>query len=361
MAFTVDEIANINNSALMTYIDKGKVHAQNIQDKPMLDAFQSSAGRFTGGNTSVSLAVKSGQGGGSLAGYSGDDQVSYYNPVGTKRAQWDWKEHHIGTRITMTELKEDGIDVEEDGTNQTTSPMTDREAQALANMLDEKNEALGEDYNVSLDALVHGDGSSDAKALAGIRAFILDDPASGSTGGLSRVANTWWRNRAATSAAAGNGGHDKITSATANGGALITFLDTEFRQLGRYSGGLSNVKLFAGSAFIDAYKTELRANGNYSMDMSSDSSIPDGSMKDPKHGGKQIVYDPSLDDLGYSKRLYAIDMSKMGIRLLYMDGQRMKRHHPARPYDRYVMYNGITMTGVMIARRLRSSGVYDIA
>ena len=30
MAFTADEIANINNSVLEHYIDKGKVFAQNI-------------------------------------------------------------------------------------------------------------------------------------------------------------------------------------------------------------------------------------------------------------------------------------------------------------------------------------------
>jgi hypothetical protein len=43
-----------------------------------------------------------------------------------------------------------------------------------------------------------------------------------------------------------------------------------------------------------------------------------------------------------------------------MDGQRMKRHNPARPYDRMVMYNGITTTAVMVARSLRSSAVYEI-
>ncbi len=69
----------------------------------------------------------------------------------------------------------------------------------------------------------------------------------------------------------------------------------------------------------------------------------------------------ALDDLGLSKRAYVIDMGKTGLRLLYMDGQRMKKHKPARPFDRYVMYTGITMTGVMIAKQLNTSAVYDIA
>ena len=84
-------------------------------------------------------------------------------------------------------------------------------------------------------------------------------------------------------------------------------------------------------------------------------------MEEPSHGGIPFVWDPTMDDQGRAKFCYAIDMGKTGLRLLYMDGQRMKKHNPARPYDRYVMYSGITMTGLLIARQLNTSGVYDIA
>lgn len=136
-----------------------------------------------------------------------------------------------------------------------------------------------EDYNVGLDSLIHGDGTSDAKALAGIGAFLLEDPDTSSTGGLSRIANSWWRNRALTTAGGGI-----VTVAAANGGALITAMDKEFRQLGRYAGGIGNLKLFAGSDWIDGYKFELRSNGYYSQDMSKDEGTPDGSNGYPKHG-----------------------------------------------------------------------------
>lgn len=355
MAFTVDEIANINNGTLKVFLDKPKVWAQNIQDKPMLAAFQAKAGSFPGGGTTdqkVSIGVKSGQGGGALAGYSGDDQLSFYNPATGKRVEYVWKEHHLGMKVTMTELKIGGINVTEDGTDQTTADMDGAEANRLVNLLDEKNDDMMEDYNKSLDSLIHGDGTSDAKALAGITSLILTAPTTGMTGGLSRDVNTWWQNRALLG----------INSASTGGGVLIKALDPEFRQLGRYApNGIQGIKLFAGSSFIDAYKNELRANGYYSMDMSTDSSVPDGSMKDPSHGGKQIIYDPWLDDNSKAKYMYAIDMSPGGIRLLYMNGNRMKRHNPARPYDRMVMYNGITTTAVMVARRLNSSGVYSIS
>lgn len=361
MAFTADEFANIKNAALENYIDKGKVWKQNVANKPMLDAFNSSAGKFAGGRENVSFAVKSGQGGGNLAGYSGDDQVAYYNPTGIKRARFPWKEHHIGIVVTHTELKIDGIDVDDEGADQSTSEMSGREETALANLLDEKLDDLGEDYAFSLDRLLHGDGSTDAKALAGIGSILFDNPGVGSTGGIGRVANTWWRNDAATAAFGTAGGRGAITSNAANGGALIEAMDQAARRRSKFKNGSTNVKYFAGQDFIDAYKRELRANGYYSQTGWQGQDNADGSMPDPKHGGLQITWDPTMDDIGLSKRCYAIDMGRTGVRLLYMDGQRMKKHNPARPYDRYVMYNGITMTGVMIAKQLNTSGVYDIA
>jgi len=360
MPFTTDEIANINNAALATFIDKGKAWKQNISNKPMLKAFQETAGTFVGGKTDVSFAVAAGQGGGGLAGYTGDQQVTYYNPTGIKRVAFPWKEHHIGTVITHTELKIDGIDIvgEEEVS---TREMNGREDQALANMLDEKNMQLSEDYNFSLDRLLHNDGSTDPLAIAGVRAIILDNPFAGSTGALGRVANPWWQNRAATAAAAAAGGQGAITVNTANGGALITFMDKEARLRSKYAPTTPRTRYFCGSDFIEGYKLELRANGRYSQTGWANAASPDGHMDDPKHAGLPLVWDPTLDDLGYSKRCYAIDMGQRGVKLLYMDGQRMKRHTPDRPYDRYVMYNGITMTGVVIAKQLNTSGVYDIA
>ncbi len=358
MSFTPDELTNINNSALEDYIDKGKVWKQNVANKPMLKAFNDAAGRFSGGKEYVSFGVKAGQGGGSLTGYTHDDQVGYYNPATTKRAKFPWKEHHIGITITHTELKIDGIDIDD---NDETSDMNGREEHALANIFDEKLDDLGEDYSYSLDDLLHTDGSGDVKALAGVPSLILDVPNAGSTGGVGRVANPWWANRAATAAYGGAGGQGAITVNTANGGALIAFLESEHRQLTKFQDGATKWRAFCGSSFLDGYMSEIRANGNYSMTGFRGEGVVDGGMSEPYFKGVKLEYDPTLDRLGHAKRMYWLDMSKKGVRLLYMDGQRMKKHNPARPYDRYVMYNGITMTGVLIAKKLNTSGVYDIA
>jgi hypothetical protein len=359
MPFTADELQNINNSVLETYIDKGTVWKQNVANKPMLQAFNDNAGQFTGGKEYVSFAVKAGQGGGSLVGYTGDDQVAYYNPTGIKRPKFPWREHHIGMVVTHTELKEDGITINETKVDQSTSNQDGREEQALANLLDEKNDTLGEDYAVGFDTLIHGDGTSDAKALAGIKSIILDAPTVGTTGNIGRAANTWWQNRAATSANSSNGGQGAITSSTSNGGALIEFLEKEWLQLSKFKQGATKYQIFAGSDFIAAYRKEMRANGYYTM--TGLKGTVDGSQGDLQWKGIDITWDPTLDNLSLTKRCYVIDMGKTGVRLLYMDGERMHKHAPARPYDRYTMYNGITTTAVMIAKQLNTSAVYDIA
>jgi hypothetical protein len=352
MPFTAAEIANITNAALDHYFERGTVTSQFIQNKPMLKAFDEAAGTFPGGKEFVSLSVKAGQGGLSLSGYTHDDQLTYGNPATIKRVNFPWREHFIGLGLTHTELKHDGITVIESGANQRTSEKDGREEQALANILDEKLNEMAEDYNVGLDNLIHGDGSSDAKAIAGIGAFILADPDVGSTGGLSRVTNSWWQNRSRTAA---NGG--TIASAATNGGVLTQVLQTEQRQLDRYAPNRKSRK-FAGSDFIGAMELELRANGNYTLNGWQSGAQADGAMPKVSFAGITIEYDPTLDNLGLAKRMYDIDMS--AIKLLYMSGEKKKKANPARPHDRFVMFQGMSTTAVMVAKRLNSSGVYDI-
>src|SRR6185503_5822105 len=163
-------------------------------------------------------------------------------------------------------------------------------------------------------------------------------PAAGTTGNIGRVANTWWQNRAATSAYSAV--QNAITSATTNGGALIEFLQKEWLQLSKFKSGSTKWQLFAGSDFIAAYRKEMRANGYYTMNGLK--GTVDGSQGNLQWMGLDVVWDPTLDNLSLSKRMYVIDVGKAGVRLLYMNGERMHKHAPARPYDRYTMYNGIT-------------------
>ncbi len=355
MAFTAGELENIANAALDYYIDKGTVFSSTVQDKPLLAALDPKAKTFPGGKESVSVAVK-GQYDSTLAGYTHNDSVSYVNPSKIKRASYAWKEHHTGIGVTLTELKRDGISVVDTLNSDSVKNNRGREETALANLLQDKLEDMAEGYARGLNGFLWGDGTSDAKAMAGIRAFIKDDPAAiaSTVGGIDQnaAANSWWRNRVNLS-----------VSTTATGDELIAFVNTEFRQLQRY-GGKPTLAL-CGSDWMDRMSKELRARGSF-----SDTGFARGN--DIKHGditfgGVVFKYDPTMDDIGttlggatnYAKRCYIIDPTKLS--LYYMENEKMKRHSPARPYNQYVMYRAITTTGCLAATQLNCHGVYQFS
>lgn len=355
MAFTADELSNIANAALDFYIDKGKVFSSTIQDKPLLAALDGKAKTFPGGKGAVSLAVK-GQYDSSLAGYTHNDTVSYVNPHKMKRASFNWKEHHIGIGVTLTELKNDGITVVDSLNSDDVKHNRGREQTALANILEDKLEDMAEGYARGMNSLLWGDGTSDAKALAGIRAFIKDAPSGvGQTcGGIAQdaAANSWWRNRV-----------NLAVTTTATGDELMELLNSEFRQLTRY-GGKPDLAL-CGSDFMERLHKELRARGQFSQQGFSRGA--DIKVGDITFGGVVFKYDPTMDDIGttlggatdFTKRCYIIDTSKLGLH--YMEGEKMKKHSPARPHDQYVFYKALTTTGVLAAKQLNCHGVYQFS
>jgi hypothetical protein len=355
MAFTQAELDNIANAALDFFIDRGTVFSSTIQDKPLLAAMDKKAKTFPGGKGAVSVAVK-GQYDSTLAGYTHNDTVNYVNPAKIKRANYNWKEHHIGIGVTLTELKKDGISVVDSLDSADLRNNRGREETMLANLLQDKLEDMAEGYARGLNTFLWGDGTADAKAIAGIRAFIKDTPAAAgqSVGGIDQnaSANSWWRNRV-----------NLAVSTTSSGDELIALLNTEFRQLQRF-GGKPDVAL-CGSDFMDRLNKELRARGYY-----TDAGFARGN--DIKHGditfgGLVFKYDPTMDDIGttpgggadYRKRAYIIDSSKLC--LYYMENEKMKRHSPARPHNQYVMYRAVTTTGVLAATQLNCHGVYQFS
>ena len=371
MAFTAGEIASIANASLDYYFKKGGQFDQTIQEKPLLKLCEDRKKTFPGGKGNISLAVVGTYGDGSgndvVKGYTYNDTVGFFTPANVKRANYPWREHHIGLTLTHTELKIDGISVV-DTNGEKTTEHSKRELTVLVNLLEQKLFSLGEQYARTMNTLLWGDGTADAKALAGMRSIIKDNPCVGTCGGLDQTAATgftWWRNRAFTAAMATQigtvpgdavSGGGPITSNPQNGGALLQALSKQYYQLIRY-GGKPTIAL-AGSAFIDAMQTERRANGFYSMTgFTRDQDVSIGESTLP--GGAQVEYDPTLDDLGYQKRLYWFDPKC--IFLMAMEDEWRKDHTPARPYNVFVLYKSITSTGQMVASQLNSSLVMDIA
>lgn len=354
MAFTQPELDSIANAALDYYFSRPDLFYQSIQQKPLVDVMERNARTFPGGKSDISVAVKGVFGNAgtndSLKGYTHDDQVTFYTPKNIVRANYPWREHHIGITLTHTELKIDGLSVV-DTNGARTSSHTEREKTVLVNIFQDKLFDLGERYAITLNNLLWGDGTGDAKALAGIQSMITQNPATGTVGGINRATSTWWRNRAITTAA-GNG---PITSSTANGGALVQKLQEEYRQLIRYGGRPQT--FLCGSSFLDAMEVEMRANGYYTQ--SGFSRGGDVSMGQLRFMNSVIQYDPTLDDLSQQKFGYWIDTTN--VLLEKMTDEWRRQHTPARPHDQFVLYRSITSTGQMIARQLNSSGIYEIA
>jgi hypothetical protein len=331
---------------------------------------ESKAKTFPGGKGDIVLSVKGDYGNTAapgtndkLVGYQINDTVTYYETANLTQARFAWKEHHIGISMSHSQLKADGISVV-DTNGEKTSDHNERDVTVLVGMLDDALQDVSERYAVSLNDLLWKDGTADAKAMAGMASMITDNPSTGTVGGINRAQKVWWRNRAYTTAmgtavgttpALAAWGGPPITSAAANGGALITLLQKEYRQLTRY-GGKPNTA-FCGSDWLAALETELRANGNYSMQgFSSGKDISVGTIS---YMGTDFEYDPTLDGLGKNKRCYWWD--NRDIYLVKMADEWRHQHSPARPPDKYVMYRGLTSTGQLCARRLNSAVVIDIA
>lgn len=366
MALTAGQLAFIANAALDYYLNKGEAFQQTLQARPLVAKMEGKAKSFPGGKGNITVFVNSVFGAGgtndSLAGYTADDTVAFYNPANLDKLEFAWREHHIGISLTHTELKHDGISVVDE--NGGTSNHSGRDKTALINMWDTKLTDFGERYGRSLNTLLWGDGTADAKALHGLTHFIVANPLAGTVGGKDRsvAANAALRNRARTAAYAtavgastGPQGGGAVTSSPANGGALVTVLQKEALQLRRY--GAKPDTFLAGSDFIEAYQTEIRANGNYSM--TGFKGTQDAAMGAILFDGTRIEYDPTLDDLGLSKRGYWFDSSH--IFLMKMENEWKKVSNPARPVDKFVLYRSITSTGQMAAKQLNGALVIDIA
>ncbi len=371
MSFTANEIQNIANASMDYYLFKGEEFHQTLQTRPTYEKLSAKKKTFPGGKGNISLAVNGQFGDGSgndiVKGYTHNDTVQFYTPANIKRANYPWREHHLGITLTHTELKIDGISVVDPGSNGSSlSNHSQREMTVLVGLLQDKLFDLGEQYARGMNALTFGDGVADPKAMAGLGLLVSADPSVGVVGGLDRAnaSYTWWRNRAHTAAfgakvavdpTLAKWGGGPITSDVADGGALLQTIQQERRQLIRYGG---KPDLFVcGSDFLAAMEKEMRANGLYSQN--GFKGTQDGAMGDMEFAGQAVTYDPTLDDMGLSKRAYWIDTGNVFLEA--MEDEWMHTHTPARPANQFIMYRSITTTCQLVGRQFNSSMVMDIA
>lgn len=350
MTFTAQEVGNYMAGALDFYV-KGQPLSQTIQDKPLLATLDKNKETFPGGKGNIDLSIK-GNYNSYLQGYTHDDTVTYTNPANMKRIYFPWRELHGGISVTYTELKIDGISVTDDQKG-STSEHSKREETVLCGILEDKMEDMDEGVSRDFNTYMWGDGTADPKGPVGIRGIIVDDPTTGMYGGVDRALNTWWRNRSFV----GTAGIDISATTYTTLNVIPLFLKKEIRQLRRFGG--REFLALAGNGFIAAMEATLLANGNYSlegfsMEKNADMGVADISVR----GLGQIYYDPTLDDLGLTDRLYIIETRRM--KLYVMEDEEWKQHSPSRPPEKYVIYRGLTWTGQLLTRQLNVHGVYEL-
>lgn len=354
MAFSNTEINNILNAALPFYL-KGKAFAQTIQEKPLLNALINKQSTFSGGSGKISIPVQFDFDTSSFAGYSHNDTVGYTNPTNIKRAEFTWKEIHAGITVTHTELKIDGISVEDSEIGKRTSEHSGRDIHVLTGLLENKLADMGEAWSRKMDEMLHRDGTQDSKQVPGIAALIADNPTVGTLGGIDRSLVAAWRNRSLVNNTASGGSDARIVPSTSLQ-TLTKTLRSEVRQLRRY-GGMPNL-VVCGSRFIEALEAEIHEKGIYTESGFSKTTNDIGMAEISMTGIGTFLYDPSLDDLGRSRFAYFIDSKNVMLKV--MQGEDRKIHNPARPYDQYAIYRAMTWTGALCAKQLNGCGVYEV-
>lgn len=346
MALTQAVIDNIANAAIDFHMDKGKVHNQHIQAKPLLNAFMRKKKTFPGGKGSITVGtVFDTQS--TLQGFNSDDTLSFTNPTPIKRATYAWKMLHLGITMTTDELLHDGVSIA-DTNGAGTTEHSQREVTALASILKTKLDDASEGWASGFNSMLWKDGTQSAKEVPGLSYFITDAPATGVIGGIDRATVPLWRNVSLAGASALNAG-------TPANQVLITTLRKQVRKLTRY--GKPNYLILCGSDFLDALEAEYAARGSHSeTGFAKGGDISVGSLS--INGLGTFEYDPTLDVLGKSKYCYFIDMN--AFTLMPIEGEDMKKHFPARPFDKMVIYRSWTWAGGLAAKQLNTSMVVAI-
>jgi len=336
-------VDNAANAALDFHMDRGKVHEQHIQEKPLLRELRRRQKSFPGGkgNLTVDVAFETFS---TIEGFSADDTLNFVNPTPIKQAAYPWKQTHTGIYVTTEELLKDGISVV-DTNGQSTSEHSQRELTALANILETKLADMSEGWSAGMNEMFWLDGTQDSKEVPGVPYFISDDPTTGIVGGIDRAAQPKWRNISLAGANAINSGSVSI----------IRTLQKQVRQIRRF--GSPRLLVLCGSDFLNAVEDDLYSKGQFT-NQGFDKNVDVGMGEISVRGLGRLMYDPTLDDQGKSKYGYFIDTN--AIQLRPIEGEDMKKHYPARPHNKMVIYRSVTWAGGLVARQLNTSMVAAI-
>lgn len=287
--------------------------------------------------------------------FSGDDQVSYNRKDTVRLAPFQHYEAHDGFSLNATELANNGVVITDDKS----AVLTEAEKIQIVNKLDEGWNTLKDGFQENWDVEVHLDGTANAKAVPGLDALVSTTPNTGTIGGIDASVATYWRNWA------------DMGISTSTAGNLISHLETLWRKTITYGKLGAPDFIVVGSAAYDAIQADaLKVMGRQiNLGGSATGGVTlDPSTKALAFKGVPVVWDPTFDALDDKLGVITYPWKKRGyflnskaIRLRPFKGRWMVRHTPARVYDRYTYYFGLTADYGLTTRKRNSNAVFSIA
>lgn len=341
------QLDELINTTLPGYI-KNKVYEQANQATPALKIMREKKKTFPGGEGMKLVGTAAFDYTADWEIFSGEDQLSFNEMSNKKLFTYEGVENHLGLKIPYTALKAAGFVITDANTKGSMkfAKASESDAIRITNFLEGKYQEMDFSSMQSFSKKrIWSDGSN---GFAGLPALISQTPTVGVTGGLSRVTNAKWRNRALV-------GASKITPSAANQ-TLSNTMREQIRLL-RTNGGMPDA-VFAGNKAIKGFELEVYAKGQLTQTGFKNNAVDIGIEGIRLSGLPPIIHEPALDDLGMDDYFYVVDTNAIALTML--EGDDMQVHMPSRPFDRMAGYKSLTWTGMLVATKLNSSGVYQI-
>jgi len=268
--------------------------------------------------------------------FSGSDRLSHHENDVAIKLTYEFKYSHMGLRIVHEELENSGFVVmPNQGRSKNFAKMSNRDADLLMNLLEERTEDMDRSWDEELDKILLRDGSLDPKAPIGLDGLVTVDPTTGTIGGKSR-SNPLLQHQVDTTLTVGTGGNIRKQLTKLRRNANVNNVGV---------GGKIDF-IMVGAEALDGYTGYMEANGlRYNRDASKatgvDIGIPD---TDVQFENIPMVHNPTfeiLDGEGYTagtipmtKRIYMLN--SRGWHLLHPDGKMKFFSAPFDSADRRI-------------------------
>ena len=348
MPFTVAQLAAGANTQLESYRRNSPIDQVGTA-RPFLDFLLSNKKEVVFGNGYWNETLRLGTNS-NYQNYFGADQVTYNTRQPIRMAKWAYANFHDGFMFDEDTLKANGIVMTDDKT----AVPTEAEKIQIVNLLETAYYDLKEGVHEQFNIEMLRDGTQSTKAAIGLDGLIDTTPATGTIAGIDASTATYWQNNANMAISTN----------------LLAEMEETWRACMLY-GGQPPTHIFAGSAFIDAYRAAMLAANytqvNYTGGKGGISAM-DGAVSDLYFHGVKIVWDPSFEQMDallgtitypWTKRAYFINSKTLTLRPY--KGAWMVKRKPERLPDRYVHYWGLTSSYALTINKRNANAVLSVA